>query len=77
MDIQRNHFIVFDGGVWGKGKTIEDAVSNMPFSHKPGKSTLIYQVTENTKINDEGGFSRPHSDAEPELIRRGYTKCKT
>lgn len=76
LDPKLNHVIVTDGGYWGKGRNIEEALSKFPVEKPPKKipkDALVYAVSENTRF-EEGRMPYPKGDPAPVLVQRGNKK---
>lgn len=76
LDSKLTHVIVTDGGYWGKGLNIAEALSKFPVAKPPKKipkDALVYAVSEGTRFED-GRMPYPKGDPAPVLIQRGNKK---
>ncbi|MBB5409355.1 hypothetical protein HDG34_003296 [Paraburkholderia sp. HC6.4b] len=66
-DPRLTHFIVVDGGEWGKGTTLLAAASARPYSKdRPiGRAAQAWRVCADAHITDEGQIAYPTGQARP------------
>lgn len=65
-DVRYTHIIVVDRMHWGKGKTLQEALTAMPFKRTSvPRGAQVYRVTAVTYINTIGGFVVGMGEPEP------------